>query len=523
MKRPSAPLPVIAGFSVMLILMAAVTAIGVTYVGILSKQLSAIVSERNQKAELATAMRAVHEARYQSLMLASGMADPFLRDEEIMRFSRMAREFIAAREKFQNLPLDEAELDLWTKIRAEVRSVEAGSDQAIDLLRADRLKAAQRLIKGSLLPLQETMMHEWSELVAMQRDKNQAALAEAHQASAKARQLTLALSAGAFVVGLIIAVSVIRLSRRLEGELYAAKEEAEQTLQAIDDAVLRYDTAQRIAYLNAAAERLLGVSAADAAGQGMDTVLHLIDRQGREVLTAAMCKAALQGTATSLPANTGLLSASGRKFEVEGSCVPMRANADEIMGGVLLLRDVTESCAMQRKLAWLADHDALTGAWNRHAFEVALSRTLNGRRTAEFPASLLHIELDAFQAGNDTAGHAAADELLRQAAHLIASRIRDSDLLAHLGGNAFALLLSACPHARAMHLAQVIRDCLGNSAFVWNGQSHHPCASIGVVHLSARCATPEDCLAAAQAACHEARQGERGGVVAHKTEKGMTP
>nr|MBP8902660.1 hypothetical protein [Thiobacillaceae bacterium] len=117
MRTPSALVPVVAGFGVILLLLLAVTAIGVTHIRHLSNQLTAIVSERNQKAEFAATMHALHQARYQSLTLASSLDDPFLRDEEMMRFARMAGTFIQVRDRFLDLPLDADELELWHEIR----------------------------------------------------------------------------------------------------------------------------------------------------------------------------------------------------------------------------------------------------------------------------------------------------------------------------------------------------------------------------------------------------------------------
>ncbi len=515
MKRPSALVPVIAGFSVMLILMAAVTAIGATYIRILSEQLTAIVAERNEKAELATAMRAVHEARYQALMLASNMGDPFLRDEAIMRFARMAREFILAREKFLALPLDDDELALWTRIRQEVRGVEQNAEQAVGLLQDDRLEEARHLIHQNLLPVQESMMMEWSRLVAMQRAKNQAAMDEARQASAKARQLTVALSAGALVVGLVIAVFVIRLSRRLEKELFEEKERAQVTLHAIGDAVLRFDGDRRIRYLNPVAEQLLGTSLTAATGQSVDAVMHLFNKHDRQELTQALVADTLGGNHTSLPDSASLLSASGLEYEVEGSCAPIHTPEGEIMGGVLVMRDVTEDREMHRKLLWQADHDSLTSLMNRRAFEERLARTLSSKRAGDFPMSILYIDLDHFKPVNDTVGHAAGDELLRRIASLMQDRIRDTDVLARMGGDEFAIVLNACPDDMAERIARDVKDSVGGFSFQWDGKTFQVGASIGVVHVPPHWSTLDECLAAADAACYKAKQNGRANVMVH--------
>lgn len=515
MKRPSALVPVIAGFSVMLLLMAAVTAIGVTYVRILSDQLTAIVAERNEKSELAATMRALHEARYQSLMLASGMLDPFYRDEEILRFAGMAKDFIQARDKFLTLPLDEAEMDLWQQIRQAVRNVEPGIDQAVALMQGERLEEARRVIKQAVLPVQEVMMREWTRLVDMQRAKNRAAMDEARLASAQARRLTIGLSASAFLVGLVIAMFVVRRSRRLENELFEEKEQAQITLHAIGDAVIRFDREQHIAFLNPVAEQLLGIQGASALGQPMDAVLRLFDKLDRQDLTAALVGETLAGATASLPGSACLMSGPGMEFEVEGSCAPIHAPDGAIMGGVLVMRDVTEDREMHRKLIWQADHDALTGLMNRRAFEEKLSQSLVSKRASEFPLSLLYIDLDHFKPVNDSAGHAAGDELLRRIAYIMQSRIRDSDTLARMGGDEFAIVLTACPTAMAERIAHNIREGIGQFQFHWDDKTFRLGASIGIVHVPPHWSSLDDCLVAADAACYRAKHAGRDQVMVH--------
>lgn len=339
MKRPSALVPVVAGFGIMLLLLLAVTAIGVTHIRDLGNQLSAIVSERSQKAEYAATMRALHEARYQSLVLASSQDDAFQRDEEVMRFSHMALDFIRVRDQFLALPLDDGERRLWTRIRQDLRRVEASAGETIDLLQTGRLTAARRQIDQDLLPHQRDMMREWSRLVDLQHAKNQRALAEARAAGTRARNLALTLSAAGVLVGIVIAVSVVRLSRRLENDLFEEKERAQITLGAIGDAVVRFNGAGGVCYLNPAAERLLGLRADEHAGAPLAQVLHLRAASGHADLTAALVAEVLQGGGAVLPIQAQLRSSRGGECTVAGQASPIHTPAGEIMGGVLVLRE----------------------------------------------------------------------------------------------------------------------------------------------------------------------------------------
>jgi diguanylate cyclase (GGDEF)-like protein/PAS domain S-box-containing protein len=515
MKSPSILVPVIAGFGVILLLLLSVTAISVTHIGLISDRLTSIVSERNQKAEFAATMLGLHESRFQSLLLAASQPDPFLRDEEIMHFSRMARDFIQVRDRFLGLPLDNEELLLWNHVRAEVRQVEEKATQVMELIQNDALSDARFKIKQDLSLHQQRMMAGWNQLLDLQRAKNQDALREARTARERARDLSITLSVLAMLVGIIITVFVVRLSRRMEKDLFEEKERAQVTLRAIGDGVIRFNDAMRVGYLNPMAENMLGITVREARDKSFKDILNLFDRRDRSDLTFPLAEDVMRGNHVELPATANLISAQGMEYEVAGKCSPIHSPEGEIEGGVLVIRDVTEAREMQRKLIWQADHDSLTGIMNRRAFEERVSRVLSGKRASEHPLSLLFIDLDHFKQVNDSAGHAAGDELLRQLGKLMQSRIRENDALARLGGDEFGIMLTACPHEMAEKIAGVVRDSIANLDFVWESATYRVGASIGVVHVPPQWETLDECLAAADAACYKAKHNGRNEIVVH--------
>jgi diguanylate cyclase (GGDEF)-like protein/PAS domain S-box-containing protein len=515
MKYPSILVPVIAGFGVILLLLLSVTVIGVTHISLVSERLTSIVSERNQKAEFAATMHGLHESRFQSLLLAASQPDPFMRDEEIMHFSRMARDFILVRDRFLALPLDDEEHRLWNNVRDEVRQVEEKTTAIMELIQADALEQARLKIKQDLSVHQKRMMAGWDQLLDLQRAKNQIALSEAGIARERARNLSITLSAVAMLVGVIITVFVVRLSRRMEKDLFEEKERAQVTLRAIGDGVIRFNDALRISYLNPMAENMLGITAREARDKLLKEILNLFDKQDRSDLTLPLAVDVMRGNHVELPATANLISAQGMEYEVEGKCSPIHSPDGEIEGGVLVIRDVTEAREMQRKLVWQADHDGLTGIMNRRAFEERVTRALNSKRASEYPLSLLFIDLDHFKQVNDSAGHAAGDELLKQLGKLMQSRIRENDVLARLGGDEFAIMLTACPNDMAEKIATVVRDSVANLNFVWESATYQVGASIGVVHVPPQWATLDECMAAADAACYKAKHNGRNEIVVH--------
>jgi diguanylate cyclase (GGDEF)-like protein len=119
------------------------------------------------------------------------------------------------------------------------------------------------------------------------------------------------------------------------------------------------------------------------------------------------------------------------------------------------------------------------------------------------------IDLDHFKPINDSAGHAAGDAVLVAVAQAIKSRVRGSDLAVRLGGDEFALLLPGCDHARAMAVAEKVREAIAGLAVDWQGRKLRVGASLGVAELGDQHADPAQWLSQADAACYEAKRAGR--------------
>lgn len=128
----------------------------------------------------------------------------------------------------------------------------------------------------------------------------------------------------------------------------------------------------------------------------------------------------------------------GSLYTEEQTITPVRDARGEISHFVAIKQDVTERKSAEEKLRYLSTHDALTGLYNRAFFEEELARLERGR---QFPVSVVMADLDGLKAANDSLGHAAGDEMLRQAAQLFKSAFRAEDVAARIGGDEFAALL----------------------------------------------------------------------------------
>jgi diguanylate cyclase len=180
---------------------------------------------------------------------------------------------------------------------------------------------------------------------------------------------------------------------------------------------------------------------------------------------------------------------------------------DVSRGTIWTIEDVTAAREHRERLAYTASHDALTGLFNRLAFERVLDEST--QHAASQPFCALFIDLDRFKQVNDSGGHAAGDALLRDVARVLQDVVRRSDVVARLGGDEFAVLLPACPVGKARKIADELCEAVRTYVLPWNGQHFTVGASVGLVAVDASFKTSADVLRAADSACYEAKKRGR--------------
>ena len=161
------------------------------------------------------------------------------------------------------------------------------------------------------------------------------------------------------------------------------------------------------------------------------------------------------------------------------------------------------------KLAYHASHDPLTNLVNRLEFEKRLALALHTAASQGRQHSVMYLDLDQFKIVNDTCGHAAGDQLLRQVGALLKEQVREGDSLARLGGDEFGVLLENCPLQEAIGIADKLRQCIADFRFVSEGKSFSIGASVGVVQVADGMLNLTDILSAADAACYMAKEKGR--------------
>ncbi|HVT15979.1 MAG TPA: EAL domain-containing protein [Thermoanaerobaculia bacterium] len=292
-----------------------------------------------------------------------------------------------------------------------------------------------------------------------------------------------------------------------EEALYGEKERAQVTLASIGDGVIRTDTAGTIDYLNPVAEALTGWKSAEALGRTVVEVFQLVDEITRKPLPDPVQGCLKNGRVVESPGYALLISAEGKEYSVRDSAAPIYGRNGAALGAVLVFKDVTELRGMEREMAYLASHDALTGLLNRREFELRLKRAIRSARGERRHHALLYLDLDEFKLINDTCGHLVGDDMLKQVTALLRTRVRRSDVLARLGGDEFGVLLEDCPLSQARQIAEEMRRTLREFRFSWRDQIFEVGVSIGLVPLGA--GDLAQVMSAADAACYVAKDSGR--------------
>ena len=299
--------------------------------------------------------------------------------------------------------------------------------------------------------------------------------------------------------------------RAAEEALFEEKERAQVTLSSIGDAVLVTDEEGLITYLNPVAESMTGWDHDQAKGRELDEVFRIIDAAEREPAANPAREAIRQNATVALEANCVLLRRDGSECGIEDSAAPLHDRQGGVIGAVIVFRDVTQSRAMARKMAFLAQHDALTGLANRALLNERLGQAVRLAERHRKKAALLFVGLDDFKQINDTLGHAVGDHVLQAVASILTRCVRTSDTVCRQGGDEFVILLAEIEEKRdADQVAEKVLAAF-SSPLVVDGHSLRLSLSIGIGLYPEDGNSAEVMLQSADAAMYHAKHaGNKG-------------
>jgi Amt family ammonium transporter len=314
----------------------------------------------------------------------------------------------------------------------------------------------------------------------------------------------------------------ISAQRRAEKALRKERNQARTTLASIGDGVITVNMHGVITYLNNKAMRLFSTNEKEAVGQDFSRMVKLLDGGEEWAIESliAQCRASKPNHVVN--EQLSLLVGEGETLQFQASATRIYNQNIEADGVVIVLRDITREYRLQEELHRQANHDSLTGLMNRSAFESHLENALETARSRGREHILCFMDLDQFKVVNDTCGHVAGDELLRQLARLMRKHFRGSDVLARVGGDEFSAILIDCPLAQAMDRIDSLREEVQGHLFYWENQTFRISLSIGVSPVNMYSENIVQLMSTADAACYSAKDAGRNRIIVYEKDSETT-
>ncbi|MGH8699629.1 MAG: EAL domain-containing protein [Burkholderiales bacterium] len=294
--------------------------------------------------------------------------------------------------------------------------------------------------------------------------------------------------------------------KRLRGQLDRSQTHVQLLLDATEEGIVGLDDVGACTFVNPAALTMLDLATDQLLGRDFAEVVRHTRESGEELLghDSPIHRCLTEGKRYR-SASDDQFRCGERVFPVEMSVSPIVTGKSNT-GAVVAFHDVSEKRALAHQLQHQALHDPLTGLMNRRGFEIRLGELLASAKSENRRHALCYLDLDQFKVVNDTCGHVAGDELLRQLPAVFRSCLRERDVVVRLGGDEFAVLLEDCTLEAASAIAQKVRDVVRAFRFVWQQRSFAVGASIGVVGITGDNQGPVSVLGAADSACYVAKE-----------------
>jgi len=281
------------------------------------------------------------------------------------------------------------------------------------------------------------------------------------------------------------------------------------TMQSIVDGVITTDINGYIKTINPTAEQLTGWAESEAEGKPLVQVMHTLNEETLKRIYDPT-ENVEHKTVLDEPVNAILIQRNSNiETPVEYIVAPMRDHEDETAGIVIIIHDESVQRSLNRQLTFQATHDALTGLINRYEFERRLKSVITTQQNKKSVNTLCYIDLDQFKLVNDTCGHTAGDELLKQITLLLQNGLEGVGTLARLGGDEFGLLLENCNITDAQEIAERLLQIIQRFQFSWNENTFTIGASIGISAITNSTTSCEEVLSNADSACYLAKESGR--------------
>lgn len=303
------------------------------------------------------------------------------------------------------------------------------------------------------------------------------------------------------ILALVLAAGMLLQRRRHRNAVTQLRAEigrAETVLNALPDAIIQFNAEGTLCYLNPAAQTMLGGTVETLRDRNIESPWRLIGHNSRDSVLEILLSRTRKESPVRIPTNARLISHQGLELEVEGTCRVLRNGQGDLVGYQLQLQDITEAQEWRRQQPDLWDRDPVSALPGHHFLENRLNRALQNRRTGDLPMTYARITVDGVSAVYERFGTVAGDTLIRHLVALLRAHVRDTDLIARIDAQTFAILLTNCPTEVSRRISQAIVSGLTDFRFAWDSLEHPIHASLSQIDVPPFEGCLEELLAAAR-------------------------
>jgi diguanylate cyclase (GGDEF)-like protein/PAS domain S-box-containing protein len=325
-------------------------------------------------------------------------------------------------------------------------------------------------------------------------------------------------SVNIIIASFIYSVFLFR-ARQIEESISESDIKYHGLLNTAPDGIVTIDTEGCIEIVNKQLESLTGYKAGELIGKRIEILIpeRFIDHEHQR-------KSYLSNPHPRKMGESGIdlyvRRKDGSEFPADISLSPLKLEKGTIVSATI--RNISEQKQANELLIYQANHDDLTGLVNRREFENRAERLLSKAKKTKSEHALCFMDLDQFKVINDTCGHTAGDEMLRQLSLILLNTIRHRDTLGRLGGDEFGVLIEHCSMDDAYRVATSLQDAIQDFQFSWEGQSFRVGVSMGLVPITNSTTNLSETLSKADMSCYIAKEKGRNLIQVYQSEDNYT-
>jgi len=451
----------VVGFASVTLIMLIIAVLGMQSMGKLSQKLTQAVSDTNIRLKYAYEMRNAARLRTVLLHQMARTGDAFERDDLFMAFRQQGEEFLKARDQIISLGVDDESSDLLEQQREYSTIAGPLQYEVIDLLNNDNTDAAIDVLIYKAIPAQNQTIGAIDQFIGLQQNYSSSMLNQIREEFDRSRKVIIVFTLVGILVAVLVSIVVLRHSNTILQALYTSQVREKVIRENIVDAIITFNDEGVIESCNKAVYDIFGYHAAEMEGHKVSRMLSVLNiMENYSNLGVSQ-----QTNVVNSTRQIRCIHKDGREIDLHVGISKVRLNEKNLYIAVLSdisdqvqaeesLRQVNENLEHRveertrelreanEKLKYLASHDTITSLPNRALLNEHLHHILANARRTHSKVALFYLDIDGFKKVNDDYGHEVGDRLLKTLGDKMLATMRQSDLVARVGGDEFIVAVN---------------------------------------------------------------------------------